>query len=149
MKWICPATAGLLSSIVRLVTGWFMKANNAEAPDSSNALDTMKWIITFVLLAAAVVGNYLYGELSVVARAAGVIVLIAVALGVAATTFKGKAAIVFARESRMEVRKVVWPTRQETMQTTLIVLAVSIVMALVLWGIDGIMVRLVAFVTGV
>ncbi|MGC9423972.1 MULTISPECIES: preprotein translocase subunit SecE [unclassified Vibrio] len=126
-----------------------MKANNAEAPDSSNALDTMKWVITFVLLAAAVVGNYLYGELSVVARAAGVIVLIAVALGVAATTFKGKAAIVFARESRMEVRKVVWPTRQETMQTTLIVLAVSIVMALVLWGIDGIMVRLVAFVTGV
>ncbi|MCG3723754.1 preprotein translocase subunit SecE [Vibrio cincinnatiensis] len=126
-----------------------MKANNAETPDSSNALDTVKWVITFVLLAAAVVGNYLYGELSVVARAAGVIVLIAAALGVAATTFKGKAAIVFARESRMEVRKVVWPTRQETMQTTLIVLAVSIVMALVLWGIDGIMVRLVAFVTGV
>ncbi|MCG3760218.1 preprotein translocase subunit SecE [Vibrio cincinnatiensis] len=126
-----------------------MKANNAETPDSSNTLDTVKWVITFVLLAAAVVGNYLYGELSVVARAAGVIVLIAAALGVAATTFKGKAAIVFARESRMEVRKVVWPTRQETMQTTLIVLAVSIVMALVLWGIDGIMVRLVAFVTGV
>ncbi|CSD23319.1 preprotein translocase subunit SecE [Vibrio cholerae] len=83
------------------------------------------------------------------ARAAGVIVLIAAALGVAATTTKGKEAIVFARESRMEVRKVVWPTRQETMQTTLIVLAVSIVMALALWGIDGIMVRLVAFATGV
>ncbi|AMG03451.1 preprotein translocase subunit SecE [Vibrio mimicus] len=126
-----------------------MKANNAEAPDSSNAADTLKWVITFVLLVAAVVGNYLYGELSVVARAAGVIVLIAAALGVAATTTKGKEAIVFARESRMEVRKVVWPTRQETMQTTLIVLAVSIVMALALWGIDGIMVRLVAFVTGV
>lgn len=126
-----------------------MKANNAEAPDSSNAADTLKWVITFVLLVAAVVGNYLYGELSVVARAAGVIVLVAAALGVAATTTKGKEAIVFARESRMEVRKVVWPTRQETMQTTLIVLAVSIVMALALWGIDGIMVRLVAFVTGV
>ncbi|MGL4192998.1 preprotein translocase subunit SecE [Vibrio misgurnus] len=126
-----------------------MKANNAEAPDSSNAADTLKWVITFILLVAAVVGNYLYGELSVVARAAGVIVLIAAALGVAATTTKGKQAIVFARESRMEVRKVVWPTRQETMQTTLIVLAVSIVMALALWGIDGIMVRLVAFVTGV
>ncbi|MGL6028145.1 MAG: preprotein translocase subunit SecE [Vibrio sp.] len=126
-----------------------MKANNAEAPDSSNAADTLKWVITFVPLVAAVVGNYLYGELSVVARAAGVIVLIAAALGVAATTTKGKQAIVFARESRMEVRKVVWPTRQETMQTTLIVLAVSIVMALALWGIDGIMVRLVAFVTGV
>ena len=126
-----------------------MKANNAETPDSSNAADTFKWIAAFVLAAAAVVGNYLYGEMSVVIRVAGVVVLIAAALGVAATTVKGKAAIDFAKESRMEVRKVVWPTRQETMQTTLIVLAVSIVMALVLWGIDGIMVRLVALATGV
>ena len=125
-----------------------MKAN-AETPDSSSAADTMKWVVAFVLLAAAVVGNYLYGELSVVFRVAGVVVLIAAALGVAATTVKGKAAIDFAKESRMEVRKVVWPTRQETVQTTLIVLAVSIVMALVLWGIDGIMVRLVALATGV
>ena len=109
-----------------------MKANNAETPDSSNAADTFKWVAAFVLAAAAVVGNYLYGEMSVVVRAAGVVVLIAAALGVAATT-----------------TKVVWPTRQETMQTTLIVLAVSIVMALVLWGIDGIMVRLVALATGV
>ncbi len=124
-----------------------MKAN-AETPDSSNAADVIKWIAAFALLAAAVVGNYLYGELSVVLRAVGVVVLIAAALGVAATTTKGKAAITFAREARVEVRKVVWPTRQETMQTTLIVLAVSIVMALALWGIDGIMVRLVAFITG-
>ena len=125
-----------------------MKAN-AETPDSSSAADTMKWVAAFVLLAAAVVGNYLYGELSVVIRAAGVVVLIAAALGVAATTTKGKAAIDFAKESRMEIRKVVWPTRQETMQTTLIVLAVCIVMSLVLWGIDGIMVRLVSLATGV
>ncbi len=124
-----------------------MKAN-AETPSSSSAADTFKWIVAFVLLAAAVVGNYLYGELSVVIRAAGVVVLIAAALGVAATTTKGKAAITFARESRLEVRKVVWPTRQETVQTTLIVLAVCIVMALVLWGIDGIMVRLISLVTG-
>ena len=125
-----------------------MKAN-AETPDSSSAADTMKWVVAFVLLAAAVVGNYLYGELPVVIRAAGVVVLIAAALGVAATTTKGKAAIDFAKESRMEIRKVVWPTRQETMQTTLIVLAVCIVMSLVLWGIDGIMVRLVSLATGV
>lgn len=126
-----------------------MKANNAETPDSSIAADIFKWILTFVLLAAAVVGNYVYGDMSVVVRAAGAIVLIAAALGAAALTTKGKAAISFAREARTEIRKVIWPTRQETMQTTLIVLAVSIVMALALWGIDGIMVRLVALVTGV
>lgn len=127
-----------------------MKANHAETPDGSNAVDKLKWFITFVLLAAAVVGNSFYGEtVSIVLRAAGVIVLIAAALGLAATTMKGKIAISFAREARMEVRKVIWPTRQETVQTTLIVLAVCVVMALVLWGIDGIMVRLVAFATGV
>ncbi len=137
-----------------------MKANHAETTDSSSAADTFKWIFAFVLLAAAVVGNALLGgsgpnsnftfyDLNVVARAAGAVVLVVAALGVLATTVKGKAAITFAREARMEVRKVVWPTRQETMQTTFIVLAVSIVMALALWGIDGLMVRLVALVTGV
>ncbi|SHG11865.1 preprotein translocase subunit SecE [Vibrio gazogenes] len=127
-----------------------MKANHAETPESSNAADKLKWLIAIVLLAAAVVGNSFYGEtVSVVIRSAGVIVLIAAALGLAAITVKGKEAVSFAREARMEIRKVIWPTRQETVQTTLIVLAVCVVMALALWGIDGIMVRLVAFATGV
>ncbi|MBE1277575.1 preprotein translocase subunit SecE [Enterovibrio norvegicus] len=123
-----------------------MKAN-AETPTGS--MDTLKWVVVFALLATAVVGNSLYGDMSVVLRAAAVIVLVAAAGGVAALTAKGKAAITFAQESRMEVRKVVWPTRQETLQTTLIVLAVTVVMALILWGIDGIMVRLVRLFTGV
>ncbi len=123
-----------------------MKAN-AETPTGS--IDTLKWVVVFALLATAVVGNSLYGDMSVVLRAAAVIVLVAAAGGVAALTVKGKAAITFAQESRMEVRKVVWPTRQETLQTTLIVLAVTVVMALILWGIDGIMVRLVRLFTGV
>ncbi|MFC3022559.1 preprotein translocase subunit SecE [Vibrio zhugei] len=126
-----------------------MKAKNAETPDSSSAVEFIKWLITFALLAAAVVGNHVYDDMSVVIRAAGVIVLIAGALGVAALTTKGKATIDFARESRMEIRKVVWPTRQEATQTTLIVLAVCVVMALILWGVDGIMVRLIAFATGI
>ncbi len=124
-----------------------MKAK-AETPNSSGSIDIFKWMITFALLVAAVVGNYLYGELSVVIRAAAVVVLVAVALGIAATTVKGKTALSFARESRMEIRKVVWPTRQETVQTTLIVLAVCVVVALALWGIDSIMVTLVNFITG-
>lgn len=123
-----------------------MKAN-AEAQTGS--MDALKWVVVFALLAVAVVGNSLYSDMSVVLRAAAVVVLVAAAAGVAALTAKGKAAITFARESRMEVRKVVWPTRQETLQTTLIVLAVTVVMALILWGIDGIMVRLVRLFTGV
>ncbi len=122
---------------------------NAEAQNDSGSMDILKWVGVFALLAAAVVGNYLYSDISVVLRAAAVIALVAAAAGIAALTQKGKNAISFARESRMEVRKVVWPTRQEATQTTLIVLAVTVVMALVLWGIDGVMVRLVRLVTGV
>ncbi|KLV06659.1 preprotein translocase subunit SecE [Photobacterium aquae] len=125
-----------------------MKAN-AENQSSSSSVDGLKWVVVFALLAAAVVGNYLYSDVSVVLRAAAVVVLVAIAGGVAALTAKGKTAIAFARESRMEVRKVVWPTRQEATQTTFIVLAVTVIMALALWGIDGIMVRLVRLVTGV
>ncbi|UXI01157.1 preprotein translocase subunit SecE [Photobacterium sp. TY1-4] len=125
-----------------------MKAN-AENQSSSSSMDSLKWVVVFALLAAAVVGNYLYSDVSVVIRAAAVVVLVAAAGGIAALTAKGKTAITFARESRMEVRKVVWPTRQEATQTTFIVLAVTVIMALALWGIDGIMVRLVRLVTGV
>ncbi|MEJ2766684.1 preprotein translocase subunit SecE [Photobacterium sp. MCCC 1A19761] len=125
-----------------------MKAN-AENQSSSSSMDGLKWVVVFALLAAAVVGNYLYSDVSVVIRAAAVVVLVAAAGGIAALTAKGKTAITFARESRMEVRKVVWPTRQEATQTTFIVLAVTVIMALALWGIDGIMVRLVRLVTGV
>ena len=124
-----------------------MKAN-AENQSSSSSMDGLKWVAVFALLAAAVVGNYLYSDVSVVLRTSAVIALVAVAGITAAFTAKGKAAIRFASESRMEVRKVVWPTRQEATQTTFIVLAVTVVMALALWGIDGIMVRLVRLVTG-
>lgn len=124
--------------------------HNAEVTqEPSKGLDIFKWILIFALLAAAVVGNSIYGDVSVVLRATAVVIVIAIALAIAAFTIKGKAAISFAKEAKTEIRKVVWPTRQETTQTTFIVLAVSIVMALVLWGIDGIMVRLIALATGV
>nr|WP_281271081.1 preprotein translocase subunit SecE [Orbus hercynius] len=52
------------------------------------------------------------------------------------TTNKGKSFITFAKESRMEVRKVVWPTRKETIQTTLLIAVITIVVGLCLWGLD-------------
>ena len=124
-----------------------MKAN-AEYQESESKMDGLKWVVVFALLAAAVVGNYLYSDVSVVLRSSAVVALVVIAGIFAVLTAKGKSVVTFARESRMEVRKVVWPTRQEATQTTFIVLAVTVVMALALWGIDGIMVRLVRLVTG-
>ena len=92
---------------------------------------------------------YVYGEVSILYRAIGAVVGVAVAGFIAATTVKGDTFLTFAKESRLEVRKVVWPTRQELNQTTLIVLAATAVAALLLWGIDGILVWLVSLVTGI
>tara|TARA_B110001452_G_C15060799_1_gene370285 strand:- start:45 stop:428 length:384 start_codon:yes stop_codon:yes gene_type:complete len=125
-----------------------MNATNTE--NQSGSMDLVKWIIVIGLLAGAVVGNYIYGEeVSVLYRALGVVAAIGVALFVAAQTEKGREAVVFAKESRLEIRKVVWPTRKEATQTTLIVLAATGVMALVLWGLDGALVRIVGFITGI
>ncbi|MBP5143215.1 preprotein translocase subunit SecE, partial [Pseudomonas chlororaphis] len=52
------------------------------------------------------------------------------------------------KEARTEIRKVVWPTRQETTQTTLIVVAVVLVMALLLWGLDSLLGWLVSLIVG-
>ncbi|WP_218311272.1 preprotein translocase subunit SecE [Alteromonas antoniana] len=115
----------------------------------SNPLDMLKWLVVFALLAGLVTANTMYGEISVLYRALVAVVVVVIAGFIAATTEKGSTFLNFAKESRMEVRKVVWPTRQEANQTTLIVLAATLVMALVLWGIDGILVRLVSFITGI
>ncbi|NRA73015.1 MAG: preprotein translocase subunit SecE [Gammaproteobacteria bacterium] len=125
-----------------------MNATNTE--EQNGSLDPVKWILVIGLLAAAVVGNYIYGEeISVLIRVIGVLAAVGIAAAIATQTVKGRDAVNFAKESRLEVRKVVWPTRKEATNTTLIVLAATAFMALVLWGLDGILVRVVGFITGI
>jgi preprotein translocase subunit SecE len=109
---------------------------NTEAQGSGRGLEAVKWIVVAVLLVVAIVGNYYYRAYSLPLRALAVVVIIAIAGAVALMTIKGKATVAFAREARTEVRKVIWPTRQETLHTTLIVAAVTAVMAwMVFWSV--------------
>lgn len=119
------------------------------AVNQSGGMDSVKWLVAILFLGAAIGGNYYFGELSVLYRAIGVVVAVIVALLVASTTEKGGAFVNFAKEARTEVRKVVWPSRQEATQTTAIVLVATLIMALLLWGLDGIIVRVVGFLTGI
>ena len=123
-----------------------MNASTEEQPSSS--LDSLKWGVAILLLAGAVVGNYVYGDQSVLIRAISVVAAVIIAGIVAGQTTKGRNAIDFAKESRTEARKVVWPTRQEAVQTTAIVLVATLIMSLVMWGLDSILFELVGFVTG-
>ncbi|MED6321050.1 MAG: preprotein translocase subunit SecE [Pseudomonadota bacterium] len=120
-----------------------------KTENQSNALDMFKWVVVFALLAGLVTANTMYGEISVLYRAIAIVVVVGIAGFIAATTDKGSTFLSFAKASRTEVRKVVWPTRQEANQTTLIVLAATLIMALILWGLDGIIVRVVGFITGI
>ena len=63
----------------------------------------------------------------------------AVAGFVALQTEKGGAFWALLKDAKNEIRKVVWPTRQETVQTTLVVVAVVLAMGLVLWGLDSLL----------
>ncbi|KAA1188318.1 MULTISPECIES: preprotein translocase subunit SecE [Photorhabdus] len=121
---------------------------NTDAQGSRRSLEVVKWLLVAALLTVAIVGNYLYREYSLPLRAIAVVVMVALAGAAALWTAKGKTTLAFAREARIEMRKVIWPTRQEALHTTLIVAAVTALMSLILWGLDGILVRLVSFITG-
>lgn len=120
---------------------------NAASETPKSGLDLVKWLLVLVILSLVVVGNYIY-ELSSLERAIAIVVLVAAAGFVAAQTTKGKVFLNFAKEARTEVRKVVWPTRQETQQTTIIVIIATVIMGLILWGLDAILLRVVSFFTG-
>jgi preprotein translocase subunit SecE len=109
------------------------------AEDKQYRLDWLKWLVVFTLLGGAIYANWYYSAESVLYRVIGFLVVLAVAAAIAAQTAKGAATIELAIGARTEWRKVVWPTKQERNQTTLIVLAVILLMALILWGIDSLL----------
>lgn len=100
-------------------------------------LDKIKWLLVVALVVIAAVGNVHYEEVSLWYRIAGVVALLGAAGFVAWTTEKGAAFAELVRGAYSEVFRVTWPTRQETLQTTLIVVLVVFVVGLMLWGIDS------------
>jgi preprotein translocase subunit SecE len=108
-----------------------------KAVTAGSNLDTVKWVIVTVLVVAGVYGNSFFANESVLLRVIGLLVLAGIAGFFAAQTVKGKAFIKLGLEARTEIRKVVWPTRQETMHTTMIVAIVVVIVAILLWGLDS------------
>ena len=110
---------------------------NSKAEADTPAFDTVKLALAVVLLIGGVVGFYFFkDQAQPIVRVIGLIVVAAIALGISLQTTKGREVSAFVREAQIEVRKVVWPTRQETVQTTLIVIVVVIAVAIFLWLLD-------------
>ncbi|MEX2129902.1 MAG: preprotein translocase subunit SecE [Pseudohongiellaceae bacterium] len=109
---------------------------NDKIVEQEGSLDWLKWSIVAAIVFAGVYANSYFSAESLLLRTIGLLVLAGVAGWTAAQTVKGKAFIELCLEARVEIRKVVWPTRQETSQTTVVVLIVVFVVALILWLLD-------------
>ncbi len=105
--------------------------------NESGALDVLKLLIAAALLVGGVFGYYWYLEWMLWARVLLVLGGLAACVGVAATSTQGQRIWAFIQGSRIEIRKVVWPTKQETTQTAIAVFIFTLVMALFFWALDS------------
>ncbi|MFC6670895.1 preprotein translocase subunit SecE [Marinobacterium aestuariivivens] len=121
---------------------------NSKAVPEESKFDGLKWLVVVLIVAAGVVGNSLYSDQSLFYRVVALLVLALVAGFVALTTAKGKSFFNLFKEAKTEIRKVVWPTRQETLQTTLMVVVVVLIVGLLLWGLDSLLGWFVSGVIG-
>ncbi|MBQ14016.1 MAG: preprotein translocase subunit SecE [Gammaproteobacteria bacterium] len=109
----------------------------AEKIDSDDSkLDWIKWTVVAVIVLGGVYANSYFAAESLLLRTIGLLVLAGGAGWIAAQTTKGRAFVNLCLEARIEIRKVVWPSRQETTQTTIVVLIVIFIVALILWLLD-------------
>ena len=101
--------------------------------------DKTKVVLAVVAAIAGIVGYYFLSDKSTIVRAAVLVAGLVVAVGFAWTSASGRGFVVFAGESIREAKKVVWPTRQESLRITAVVVGFVLIMALFLWGADKVL----------
>jgi len=99
-------------------------------------LDPLKWLVAVAILAAGVFGFYHFAEYPLLYKVLGLVAVVIIALFVIAQTSAGKSAWAAIGESRTELKKIVWPTKVETWQTTLLIIVCTFLVALFFWAFD-------------
>lgn len=107
-----------------------------QAETGASAFDVVKQVLSLVLVVAGVAAFYYFSEVSLLYRVLALVAVVVLALVLLLTTDSGHRFWAFMLEAKQEVRKVVWPSRQETMQTTLMVFAMVFIVGLILWLLD-------------
>lgn len=140
-----PSWPASFKSLKNMMTN---KQTEIKSAKPTYSFDWLKWSFIVVLIAVGVWANYHYNQIDWAFRFAGWIVLTCFLVFIALQTAVGRNSWRFAQEARIELRKVVWPTRQETVQTTIIVIAMVMLMAIILWGLDTLFLWIVSLLTG-
>ncbi len=121
-------------------------SSKVEAPEYR--FDALKWLVAIAIVALCVIGNSVFSDASLLYRVPAIIVGAALAIFVVTQTEKGATVWGLLRDAQVEVRKVVWPTKEETNRTTLIVIGVVILMSLILWGLDSLLGWIASLILG-
>lgn len=121
---------------------------NTQAEAATSIADVVKQVLSVVLVVAGVAAFYYFSEIQLLYRVLGLVVIVLASLGLMLTTDLGQGLWSFVLESKVEVRKVVWPTREETTRTTMLVFAMVFIVGLILWLLDMFLFWGVRLITG-
>ena len=116
--------------------------------NASNIADKIKWLLAIGIFSAAIVGNGYYTEAAFLYRVLAVVSLFILAIIILATTVFGSGAVKLMRESRTEMRRVVWPSRMETTQTFMVVFGSIVVLCLFFWALESLLSWLTKLILG-
>ena len=122
--------------------------NSSTQTKKSSFIDTIKLLLSAAVLFSGLYSYYYYLQVSLPLRVLMVLGGLFVGTAIAMTSFQGKQLLSFIQSSRIEIRKVVWPTNQETSQTTIAVFVFTLVMGIFFWGLDSFLLWLTRTLVG-
>ncbi len=108
--------------------------------------DKVKLTVAMLIVAIGIVGFYYFGDHELI-QWLSLLVAAGLAIALAMQSAQGRAVWAFAKEARIELRKVVWPTTRETMQVTIVVFVLVLLVAVFLWVVDWVLLQVVQGLT--
>ena len=121
--------------------------NEYTEQKQSSLFDTVKLLGSVLILLAGIVSYYYLIQISILFRVLIILVAVVISLVIFFQTLRGKTLWEFFQGSRVEIKKVIWPTRQETLQTTLMVFVFVLIMGIFFWLLDFLLLFLTNAIT--
>jgi preprotein translocase subunit SecE len=121
---------------------------DTKVEESPTFVDTAKLMLAVGIVVASLFAYYYFPESSQLLRSLGVLIALGLAAFVALQSFQGQSFWKFLQAARVELRKVVWPTREETIQTTIAVLVFALIMGVFFWLLDLFLLFVTSKITG-
>jgi preprotein translocase subunit SecE len=123
-------------------------AVTTQETNESGILDIIKLLLAAGVLVGGLYSYYYFLEIALPLRVLMVLGGLAAGITVAMTSTQGQRLWAFIQGARIEIRKVVWPTKQETTQTAIAVFVFTLIMALFFWGLDSFLLWLTRTLVG-